>query len=86
MRETLNEGTVEVAETQKTPDLFDRCRALPLCDALDLHRVHLDLSVAHDHPEVLDLSLGEETLLQLKVKIESFELRKDVVTVLFVFL
>jgi hypothetical protein len=67
MREPLNKGAVEVAEAQKALDLFDCGRALPISNALDLYRVHLDMAIAHDHPKIFDLSLGEETFLRLQV-------------------
>ncbi len=47
--EVFDEGTVEVAKTQKAVHFFDGGGSLPFSNTLYFDGVHLDLSIADDH-------------------------------------
>ena len=61
----LDETPVEVRKTAELPYVRGVLRDWPLCDTLDLHRVHLHAVFRDEHPKVFDLRLFEFALLWL---------------------
>lgn len=53
LREVLDKPPVEVGESSKLLDAFDRRRGRPVCDTTDFDRIHADFPSADNHPKVL---------------------------------
>jgi hypothetical protein len=85
MGESPYERTVEIAESQEAAYFLDRGGTLPVSNTLYLDGIHLDLSVAHNHTQVLDFLLGKEAFFRFEVEVKLFWLGKDMVAVFFVF-
>jgi hypothetical protein len=64
LRKVLDETSVEVEETDEGAKLFEGLRNWPVKDALDLYRIHRDLSLGNDKAEELDFGDLELALLR----------------------
>src|ERR1700733_9320867 len=66
--EVLNKLSIKIAETQESLDMLDSTWNRPICNALDLSRVHTYLSFRNDDAEVFNRRLHERALSGFKYK------------------
>ena len=66
LREVVDEPSVEVHEPYEGLDILYLHWLGPVCDSLDLNRVHFYMVFQDDKPKVIHLSMFELTFLQLE--------------------
>ena len=65
-----NEATIEIGEAKERANIFHLSWCGPICDAIELDRVHGQLAGFNDHAKVLHFVGGELALLKFQVKVE----------------
>src|ERR1700746_3828046 len=64
LQEILNEPSVEIHESNKGLDVLHLCWLWPVCDPLDLNRVHRYAVLGDDESQVIHLSTFELAFLR----------------------
>src|SRR5260221_8557737 len=66
LREVADESLVEVHEPYEGLDILDLCWLWPVCDSLDLNRVHRYMVLRDNKPKVVHLSTFKLAFLWCK--------------------
>src|SRR6266436_9608348 len=66
LREVTDESSVEVHEPYEGLDILDLCWLWPVCDSLDLDRVHRYMVLRDNKPKVVHLLMFELAFLWLE--------------------
>jgi hypothetical protein len=84
--EIFDEASVEIGKPNETPDFFEFCRWGPIADGFHFDWVHGNFAGTDDQSKVVNMGLLELALLGTEVQIVFFEMSKDFVDDLPVFL
>jgi hypothetical protein len=68
---------IEVSKPEGTSDVFEIPRGWPICDCLDLCRIHADVIFPDEHAKVLDFSALEFSLSWVEIQIVFLKTTRD---------
>ena len=64
-----NELSIEVGEAEEGMHIFDFSQGGPACNAVELNRIHGQLSWLDDHPKIFNFISGKFALFKLQMEI-----------------